>query len=212
MTNEFFLAKIACFAVRDRGTGWDLLVIRHPTAGTQVPAGTVDPREPCRSAALREFHEETGVKASSAHCVGRIEKDYPPHHGVLVATPHHSMEVVRTGVDHDLQLRRGLPVRIIAERDNEVQVIYEEWDYNLDPPVVINSVAGWVASTDVAKTIVRELYRVTVNEVTQPSWTHLADGQNWTLEWMPIQAVTLFGEQQGWLDALRDELTSAVAN
>jgi 8-oxo-dGTP pyrophosphatase MutT (NUDIX family) len=211
MTNERFLEKIGCFAVRRSNEGVELLVIRHPTAGTQVPAGTVDPDELCRSAALREFHEETGVEGSSARLMARIEKACAPNHGVLVATPVNPSDVVQTGLEKDLRLRRGLPVRILDERDGQIRVIYEERDYNLDPPAVINSVAGWIGATDVARRIVRELYRVDIDDVTQSRWAFFADGQNWTLEWTPIDTVQLFGEQQTWLDALRTELTSPVA-
>ncbi|WP_425089242.1 NUDIX hydrolase [Stappia sp.] len=49
--------------------GRDLLVFRQPDqpyVGLQIPGGTVDPGESHLGAALREFHEETGLAVSHA--------------------------------------------------------------------------------------------------------------------------------------------------
>ena len=54
--------KVLAYVVR----GDDLLVFRHadfPTAGLQVPAGTVEPGEPPVEAVLREVREESGMAA-----------------------------------------------------------------------------------------------------------------------------------------------------
>ena len=53
------VAKAICYIVRDG----ELLVFRHrdhPSAGVQVPAGTLQPDEPPSIGALRETEEETG--------------------------------------------------------------------------------------------------------------------------------------------------------
>jgi 8-oxo-dGTP diphosphatase len=49
--------------------GRDLLVFRQPDqpyVGLQIPGGTVDPGESHLGAALREFHEETGLAVCNA--------------------------------------------------------------------------------------------------------------------------------------------------
>ncbi|SDU41255.1 NUDIX domain-containing protein [Stappia sp. ES.058] len=49
--------------------GRDLLVFRQPDqphVGLQIPGGTVDPGESHLGAALREFHEETGLAVTHA--------------------------------------------------------------------------------------------------------------------------------------------------
>jgi len=44
----------------------DLLVFRHPLAGMQLVKGTIESGESAAEAALRELHEESGVKAAIA--------------------------------------------------------------------------------------------------------------------------------------------------
>ena len=56
--------KVLAYVVRPGETGPELLVFDHvgiPEAGTQVPAGTVDPGERPEQALVREVLEETGV-------------------------------------------------------------------------------------------------------------------------------------------------------
>lgn len=50
--------------VRPSAGGAELLVIRHPRAGIQIPKGTVEPGEDVETAALRELEEETGVRTA----------------------------------------------------------------------------------------------------------------------------------------------------
>lgn len=59
------IEKVVCYVTRSRGASLDLLVFDHrddPEAGTQVPAGTVDPGEAPDAAADRELFEETGLR------------------------------------------------------------------------------------------------------------------------------------------------------
>lgn len=56
--------KVLAYITRNRNGRTEILVFDHvgqPEAGTQVPAGTVQPGEPLAAAALREVEEETGV-------------------------------------------------------------------------------------------------------------------------------------------------------
>ena len=48
------LEKVTAFVTRPRTTGTELLLFRHPNAGIQLPAGTVDLSESPVEAVLRE--------------------------------------------------------------------------------------------------------------------------------------------------------------
>ncbi|MCX4736709.1 NUDIX domain-containing protein [Streptomyces sp. NBC_01363] len=71
--------RVAAYVIRNRAVP-ELLVFDHigmPAAGTQVPAGGVEPDEETEHAVLREVAEETGL--SSATVVRRIAVEDKPH-------------------------------------------------------------------------------------------------------------------------------------
>ncbi|QRX90002.1 MULTISPECIES: NUDIX hydrolase [Streptomyces] len=71
--------RVAAYVIRHRA-GPELLVFDHigkPEAGTQVPAGGVEPGEGREAAVLREVAEETGLR--SATVVRQIAVEDKPH-------------------------------------------------------------------------------------------------------------------------------------
>jgi 8-oxo-dGTP pyrophosphatase MutT (NUDIX family) len=56
------LTKASVFVLREREGRTQLLVFEHPSAGLQVPAGTVEPHEDARAGARRELLEESGLE------------------------------------------------------------------------------------------------------------------------------------------------------
>jgi 8-oxo-dGTP pyrophosphatase MutT (NUDIX family) len=60
-TREETVHKVAALITRGEGAERELLVFRHPSAGIQLPAGTVELAEEIEAAALREVREETGL-------------------------------------------------------------------------------------------------------------------------------------------------------
>jgi phosphinothricin acetyltransferase len=66
--------KVVCYVTRGRGEGMELLTFTKPddpSAGTQVPAGTVDAGEAFADAAVRELAEESGL--TNAPLLGQID-------------------------------------------------------------------------------------------------------------------------------------------
>ena len=55
--------KVTAFIVRESGGVKELLVFKHPTAGIQIPAGTVEADEDLETAVKREAYEETGLRS-----------------------------------------------------------------------------------------------------------------------------------------------------
>lgn len=60
------LLKVTSFIVRNISGHFEVLLLRHPHAGIQFPAGTVDEGEDTATAAIREADEETGLTAFSS--------------------------------------------------------------------------------------------------------------------------------------------------
>lgn len=71
--------KVLVYLTRGEGSGRQLLVfehVDHPSAGIQVPAGTVEPGEALEVAARREVREEAGLELpATGRFIGRFE--YP---------------------------------------------------------------------------------------------------------------------------------------
>jgi len=59
---EQVMEKVTIFITRKKNSRIELLLLRHPYAGIQFPAGTVEEDEDTDDAAKREIYEETGLK------------------------------------------------------------------------------------------------------------------------------------------------------
>src|SRR5262249_42768255 len=57
------IEKITAFVTRVVNSRQELLLFQHPSAGIQIPAGTVEPGEGPEAAAIRETQEEIGLHA-----------------------------------------------------------------------------------------------------------------------------------------------------
>lgn len=72
--NENVLKKVTVFVTREKNGKVELLLFRHPHAGIQIPAGTVELGEEADKTAIREMNEETGIKDyDEIECIGKEE-------------------------------------------------------------------------------------------------------------------------------------------
>ena len=62
---QAIIEKVTAFITRESVDGHDLLLFKHPNAGIQIPAGTVEDDETPEEAVLREVSEETGLTSLS---------------------------------------------------------------------------------------------------------------------------------------------------
>lgn len=69
-------ARAFACVVRDSDNGRQLLVFDHPTSGTQIPKGRIDPGETSRAAAIRELAEESGLELEPGRFITKLRKQF----------------------------------------------------------------------------------------------------------------------------------------
>jgi 8-oxo-dGTP pyrophosphatase MutT (NUDIX family) len=175
-------------------------LIRHPSAGNQLPAGTVEPGETPEDAAAREVFEETGLSGLSLVAALGVMDDMPPAGHAVIAAPTPVYARHDAGSFDWAWLRRGLGVQVLRHAPGFVQVSYVEWDRLPNPDYVSYAITGWVPSTAVTATRRRYFFLFDCAETTPPTWTVATDHHQFTLFWTPLAALPrLISPQDSWL-------------
>ena len=164
------IEKVTAFITRPSNSGIDLLLLQHPYAGIQIPAGTVEADETPETAVLREAWEETGLRELKlARCLGA--RDDPPLPGHLIVSQHTTVYARPDTLSFDrATLPRGAMVRLEREADGYTQVTYTEPDRVPDPSFVTYQITGWVANSVLATSRTRHFYHLECHEPTEESW------------------------------------------
>lgn len=210
---EPVLEKVTAFATRGSGGSTELLVFAHPTAGVQLPAGTVEIGEAPEIAVLRELREESGLADVALVGALGVETLLLPEGeravwetAALLMGP--SLDDAPTGT----AIRRGFRVPTRGVADGFTDIHYEEWDHNQRPPVLLKSREGWVPSRALTSRVKRFFYHIIVREETPDEWDLRTDGGNvFHLYWTPLRPrPRLVAGQDGWLETVYDQLLRAV--
>ncbi len=195
MRANISIGKVTVFCVHDDA----LLVFDHPTAGTQVPAGTMRPGEDPRDAAKRELAEETGVgKISIVANIGVVESQLAADRAVALQ----DLEA-----DDGRFAARGWPLQLTDDSDPQ-RWTHETWDYDVRPPLLLDRHTGLAPATALAARVRRHFFVATAQELPEgESWWQFADGWEWRVRWAPIDDdLRLHGEQFDWVSMLRAHL------
>lgn len=198
------LEKVTVFITRPGVHGPELLLIRHPHAGLQLPAGTVEPGESPADAALREAWEETGLADLGIHrALGQqIQRPGGSIRYVLADTTVYSRP---DPASFDwAHLRRGLQVREEQRQVNWVQVTFEE-PLSLDQADVITyRIMGWVPAATICAAQRRHFFHliggVDLPDQPPPVFTDFHHFQPFWARQTSLPEIV--APQQGWLDYL----------
>jgi 8-oxo-dGTP pyrophosphatase MutT (NUDIX family) len=142
-----------------------LLLFRHPLAGVQLPAGSIEKNESPFAAAIREVVEETGLHdLADPISLGTTTTHLPPSSRILLrgcspqpapdspsrgARPRRprppALPPALAGADSSTcRLNRGLTVELLEIAGDEARVRADVLDYNHAPPTLLSRREGWV--------------------------------------------------------------------
>lgn len=202
------LEKVTLFITRIREEKAELLLFKHPNAGIQIPAGTVEIGETPLQAALREAKEETGLeKFNDKKYIGLIETNLPNGKFVIVKETRVFARPDATSFDW-AKFRRGIRVNS-CNRDEEgfYQVEYNEDDKYPNPEYVTYSIKGWVPKECVSQKVIRYFYHFISEENTKSEWEQFTDNHNFKLFWAPVVNLpNIVQPQMQWLEYAVKEL------
>ena len=204
---EATLGKVTAFVTRPGPHGPELLLLEHPYAGIQIPAGTVEESETPERAVLREVREETGLQnVRIVAYIGHRDEAPPGATHVIAQTTRVYARPDRSSF-HWAELRRG--IRVTAERREGAftQVTYEEWDRFPNPTYVTYRITGWVPSQALCATMRRHFFHLALEGEAPREWAHDADSHTFRLFWAPLGSLPPVVEPQSeWVPYVRDEL------
>jgi 8-oxo-dGTP pyrophosphatase MutT (NUDIX family) len=207
------IQKATAFVTRlVEGTA-ELLLIEHPTAGIQLPSGTVELGETVEAAVLRETAEETGLEnIRIIRELGRINIELPENESIIT----HVIKLFdapasdASSVD-GFGLSRGSPVTIVKIIGSFVEVICDPLDLSQIPPVRVNGVRGFVRRSLLAKTAERHFFHLALTQPAPEQITSFTDGVAFRSFWETLVPVPkLHPAQQGWLDQFYPSLLASL--
>lgn len=208
------IQKVAAFITRIVGGSAELLLLEHPTAGIQLPAGTVELGETVETAVLREAAEETGL----AHLqivgkLGQITVDLPEDERIITrVTKLFDAPTSDASSVGGFGLGRGSPVKVLQWNGSFAEVLCDPLDLSRTPPLRVNGVRGFVRRSLLAGTAERHLFHVGLTGPTAEQWESFTDGVSFRCFWSPLVPVPrLHPAQQSWLDQVYASLVDTVS-
>lgn len=199
------IEKITAFIVRKKNEIPQILVFSHPSAGIQIPAGTVDENEGLETALFREIKEETRLtKVKLIRKLGETLQFTAQNEAFLTQTLRCYSWPAQAAKRNGPLCTRGILMQTLERKVGFTHVKYTEYDLNQDPPVLLSELEGWLPADALTREIRRHFYLLKVEEDTPEYWKVESDrGNVFQCYWVDVNAVPdLIGEQAEWLQQL----------
>ena len=204
---DAILHKVAAFITRATASGIELLLLAHPYAGNQLPAGTVEENEDPRAAALREVREETGlVNARVKAYIGYLDEEIPRDKLAVVKSTIVYARPDATSVDW-ARVPRGNWVRAERAQGDWTQVTYEEPDQYPNANYTTYRITGWAPNDTLTRQQRRHWFHLTTDTEKHDTWTQFSDNHSYRLFWASLAALPeIVYPQKRWVEYVRNTL------
>lgn len=199
------LEKVSALILRPSKTVPDILVFEHPTAGLQLPAGTVENDEEPEIAVLRKVYQETGLK--QVEVVKKLTETHqflPTDEAFLIETIRCYAWPAQSAQRFGPLFTRGKRFQVYERKVGFTRIKYEDYYLNKKSEKSLKTIEGWLPSASLTHEIRRYIYLLRVLNETPQSWSHLTDrGYTIQLKWVPLKPVPKINEEQiSWLEYL----------
>ena len=203
--------KVTAFIVRESGNGKELLVFKHPTAGIQIPAGTVEESEDIETAVKRETYEETGLQfVEIENYLGCFENELENNQRIIAETTQVYIEPNLDAIPYKRKLPKGLTVDYLSTQRDFTHISYIAYEYDqFHKPISIDAnITGWVPNENISAQKKRHFFLLTTQEETADAWELKSDqGHIFKPYWTPLSPKPqIIPPQDKWLDFVYERI------
>ena len=199
------IQKVTAFIVRESNGAKELLVFKHPTAGVQIPAGTVESGEDIETAVKRETYEETGLQfVEIEKYLGCMENELENNQKIIAETTQVYIEPNLDAIPYKRKLPKGLTVDYRSIEGDFTRISYIEYEYDqFYKPIHIDAnITGWVPNKNLSAQKKRHFFHLSTQEETEGTWELKSDrGHIFKPYWTPLSPKPeIISPQDRWLD------------
>ena len=203
--------KVTAFIIRERNGVKELLVFKHPTAGVQIPAGTVEKGEDIETAVIRETYEETGLQfVEIENYLGCFENELENNQRIITETTQVYIESNLTAIPYKRKLPKGLTVDYHSTQENFTHISYIEYEHDkFHKPIHIDvNITGWVPNKNISAEKKRHFFLMSTQEETPDAWELKSDGGHiFKPYWTPLSPKpNIIPPQDKWLDFVYERI------
>ncbi len=203
------IEKVTAFVTRERDGVRELLVFKHPKAGIQIPAGTVEDGENPETAVKREVYEETGLQTVKIEkSLGYIENELEENERITAqATPVYIKPNLNS-IPYKEKLTRGLTVDYNSTHKDFTHISYIEYDRFPNPTCVLYNITGWVPNENLSPQKARHFFHLTAQKESADEWEVKSDRSHiFKLYWTPLSPKPrIVPPQDKWLDFVYEKI------
>ena len=197
--------KVTAFIVRERSGVKELLVFKHPTAGIQIPAGTVEKGEDIETAVKREAYEETGLQiVEIENYLGCFENELENNQRIIAETTQVYIEPNLTAIPYKRKLPKGLTIDYLSIQESFTHISYIEYEYDeFHKPIHIDTnITGWIPNENLSAQKRRHFFLMSTQEETADAWELKSDmGHTFKPYWTLLSPKpNIISPQDKWLD------------
>ncbi|MDE0317043.1 MAG: NUDIX domain-containing protein [Candidatus Poribacteria bacterium] len=205
------IEKVTAFITQERNGVNMLLVFKHPTAGIQIPAGTVEEGEDIETAVIRETYEETGLQnVKIQKYLGCFENELENNQRIIAETTQVYIQPNLSAIPYKLKLPKGLTVDCHSTQEDFTHISYIEYEYDkFHKPVCIDyNITGWIPNENLSAKKKRHFFQLTTQKETEDMWELKSDkGHIFQPFWTPLSPKPeIVSPQNRWLDFVYEKI------